>query len=95
MNIFVRIDDTIITAPTTDTILDGITRKSIIKIAEDNNIKVEVSLFLLMRLLKLIQRKLKEIFGSGTAVVVSEISSFGYRGKNYNLKKIENSYAQL
>ena len=38
MNIFVRIDDTIITAPTTDTILDGITRKSIIKIAEDNNI---------------------------------------------------------
>ena len=37
--------------------------------------------------------KLKEIFGSGTAVVVSEISSFGYKGKNYNLKNIENSYA--
>ena len=31
MNIFFRIDDTLITAPTTDTILDYITRKSIIK----------------------------------------------------------------
>ena len=32
MNVFFRIDDTLITAPTTDTILDGITRKSVIQI---------------------------------------------------------------
>ncbi len=94
MNIFVRIDDTLITAPTTDTILDGITRKSIIKIAEDNDIKVEVRPISIDEVIEAhSNERLKEIFGSGTAVVVSEISSFGYKGKNYNLKITENSYA--
>ena len=94
MNIFFRIDDTLITAPTTDTILDGITRKSIIKIAEDNNINVEVRHISIDEVIEAHSKGiLNEIFGSGTAVVVSEISSFGYKGKNYNLKKIENSYA--
>lgn len=94
MNIFVRIDDTIITAPTTDTILDGITRKSIIKIAENKNINVEVRPISIDEVIEAHSTgKLKEIFGSGTAVVVSEISSFGYKGKNYNLKNTENSYA--
>ena len=40
MNIFVRINDTLITSPTNDRILDGITRKSIIQIAKDMNIDV-------------------------------------------------------
>tara|TARA_B100001250_G_C19745752_1_gene765207 strand:+ start:221 stop:1279 length:1059 start_codon:yes stop_codon:yes gene_type:complete len=94
MNIFVRIDNTLITAPTTDTILDGITRKSIIKIAEDNNIDVEVRPISIDEVIEAHSSgSLKEIFGSGTAVVVSEISCFGYKGKNYNLKNIENSYA--
>lgn len=94
MNIFVRIDDTLITAPTTDTILDGITRKSIIKIAEDNDIKVEVRPISIDEVIEAhSNERLKEIFGSGTAVVVSEISSFGYKGKNYNLKITKNSYA--
>ena len=96
MNIFVRIDDTIITAPTTDTILDGITRKSIIKIAEDNNIKVEVRPISIDEVIEAhTNKRLKEIFGSGTAVVVSEISGFGYKGKYYNLKNIESSYATI
>ena len=94
MNIFVRIDDTIITAPTTDTILDGITRKSIIKIAEDNDIKVEVRPISIEEVIHAHSKgSLKEIFGSGTAVVVSEISSFGYKGKNYDLENNEKSYA--
>ena len=92
MNIFIRIDDTIITAPTTDTILDGITRKSIIRIAKDNNIRVEVRPISIDEVVEAHSAgRLKEIFGSGTAVVVSEISSFGYKGKNYNLITNENS----
>ena len=46
MNIFVRINDTLITGPTSDRILDGITRKSILEIAEDEGIKVEVRKFI-------------------------------------------------
>src|SRR5699024_6989950 len=42
MNVFFRIGDTLITAPNNDRILDGITRKSIIQLAKDNGIKVEV-----------------------------------------------------
>ncbi len=42
MNIFIRINDVLITAPTSDRILDGITRKSIIEIAKDQGIAVEV-----------------------------------------------------
>ena len=96
MNIFIRIDDTIITAPTTDTILDGITRKSIIRIAKDNNIRVEVRPISIDEVVEAYSAgRLKEIFGSGTAVVVSEISSFGYKGKNYNLITNENSYASM
>jgi len=34
MNIFIRINDTLLTGPTSDRILDGITRKSILEIAE-------------------------------------------------------------
>jgi branched-chain amino acid aminotransferase len=94
MNIFVRIDDTIITAPTTDTILDGITRKSLIRIAKDSNIEVEVRPISVDEVIEAHHKgRLKEIFGSGTAVVISEISGFGYKGKNYNLKDVENSYA--
>ena len=96
MNIFFRIDNTLITAPTTDTILDGITRKSIIKIAEDNNINVEVRHISIDEVIEAHSKGiLNEIFGSGTAVVVSEISSVGYKGKNYNINKTENSYANI
>ena len=42
MNIFFRINDTLITAPTTDTILDGVTRKSLVQIARDIGIDVEI-----------------------------------------------------
>ena len=47
-------------------------------IAEDNNIKVEVRPISIDEGIEAHSTgKLKEIFGSGTAVVVSEISSFG------------------
>lgn len=42
MNVFFRIGNKLVTAPTSDRILDGVTRKSIIQLAQDNNIEVEV-----------------------------------------------------
>jgi branched-chain amino acid aminotransferase len=42
MNLFFRIGDKLLTAPTSDSILDGITRKSLIQIAKDKGIDVEV-----------------------------------------------------
>ena len=41
MNIFFKINETLVTAPTNDRILDGITRKSIIDLARHRGISVE------------------------------------------------------
>src|SRR5210317_356138 len=42
MNVFFRVNDTLLTAPTSDRILDGVTRKSIIQLAKGEGIDVEV-----------------------------------------------------
>jgi len=94
MNIFVRINDTLMTAPTSDRILDGITRKSIIDIAKDEGIPVEVRKISVSELVEASKNgSLKEMFGAGTAAVVSPISTFGFRDVDYNLPELENTYA--
>ncbi|MDC1080709.1 branched-chain amino acid aminotransferase [Flavobacteriaceae bacterium] len=96
MNIFFRINDTLITTPTSDRILDGVTRKSFLKIAEYLGIKTEVRP---LSIHELISRKkegsLKEIFGAGTAVVVSPIKGFGYQNKKYILDDVDDSFASI
>ncbi|MBU2973832.1 MULTISPECIES: branched-chain amino acid aminotransferase [unclassified Zobellia] len=94
MNIFVRIDDTLITGPTSDRILDGITRKSILQLAEQKGIKTEVRKITVAEVVEAAKNgRLKEMFGAGTAAVVSPISAFGYRGVDYDLPELENSFA--
>ena len=94
MNIFFRIDDTLVTAPTNDRILDGITRKSLIQIAKANNVPVEVRRVSVNEIVKASEDgSLKEIFGTGTAAVINPIQGFGYKGERYELPKTEDSYA--
>jgi branched-chain amino acid aminotransferase len=94
MNIFVRINDTLITGPTSDRILDGVTRKSIIDIANKEGIPVEIRKFKVSEIIEASKNNtLKEMFGAGTAAVISPISIFGFRNKDYKLPEIENSYA--
>ena len=94
MNIFVRINDTLLTGPVSDRILDGITRKSIIAIAKDEGINVEVRKISVAELVKAAKNgDLKEMFGAGTAAVVSPISTFGYRDVDYDLPEFEDTFA--
>jgi branched-chain amino acid aminotransferase len=94
MNIFVRIGDTLLTAPTSDRILDGVTRDSILKIAKHEGIPVEVRKISVKEIIKASENgTLKEMFGAGTAAVVSPICGFGHHDSNYELPVIENSYA--
>ncbi|WP_420319975.1 branched-chain amino acid aminotransferase [Flagellimonas sp.] len=96
MNIFVRINDTLITGPTSDRILDGITRKSILDIAKDEGIATEVRKISVSEVVEAAKNgSLKEMFGAGTAAVVSPIAAFGYKGTDYDLPELENSYASL
>ena len=94
MNVFFRINDTLYTAPTSERILDGVTRKSLIAIAERDGIKVEVRSVLVSELIDAAKNgTLKEVFGAGTAAVVNPIVGFSYQDVYYELPKIENSYA--
>lgn len=95
MNIFFRIKDTLLTAPTNDRILDGITRKSIIEIAKSNGIKVEERPIKVSEIITAWkEQNLIEVFGTGTAVVVAPINSFSSKGKRYQLPE-ENEFATL
>jgi branched-chain amino acid aminotransferase len=94
MNVFFRINDTLITAPVSDRILDGVTRKSILEIAKHNGIQTQVRKLTVDELIEAEKHgSLKEIFGAGTAAVVSLISHFGYKEQVYELPQVEDSYA--
>jgi branched-chain amino acid aminotransferase len=94
MNIFIRINDTLITGPTSDRILDGVTRKSIIDIAKSEGIKVEVRKFTVSELIEASENgNLNEMFGAGTAAVISPIAAYGFKEKDYILPKLENTFA--
>ena len=96
MNLFFVIGDKLITSPTSDSILDGITRKSIIELAEFHNIDVlerEITIDEIIKEHK--SGNLKEIFGSGTAVVVLPIKSFGHRDQMYTLNSEKSSVSSF
>lgn len=93
MNVFFRVGDTLITAPTNDTILDGITRKSVIQLAKDAGIQVEVRPVAVKEIVAAAQSgNLKEIFGVGTAAVVVPFKSFAYKEEDHKLNAPEDSY---
>ncbi len=96
MNLFFVIGDKLITSPTSDSILDGITRKSIIELAEFHNIDVLEREITIDEIIKEHNSgNLKEIFGSGTAVVVLPIKSFGHRDQLYTLNSEKNSISSF
>jgi len=96
MNLFFRIGNKLITSPTSDSILDGITRKSIIELAKKENIDVEERIITVDELLESSKAgELREIFGTGTAVVVLPIKAFGYQNKDYDLPEIDDSWSSM
>ncbi len=96
MNIFFRVGDKLITTPNNDRILDGITRKSIIQLAKDNNIEIEIRRVSVAEIKEAARLgELKEIFGSGTAAVINPIKGFKHQEDIFELPEINDSYATL
>jgi len=74
MNIFFYIGDELITPPLEGTILPGVTRDSVVQLSKEWGIKVnerKVSIDEVFKASK--EGRLKEIFGSGTAAVISPV----------------------
>ncbi|AZI68001.1 branched-chain amino acid aminotransferase [Kaistella daneshvariae] len=96
MNVFVRINDTIYTPPTSEKILDGITRDSFIKLAEKKGIDLKVEPVSVKTVVEAHKNgTLKEIWGVGTAVVTSAFKAIGYKGEKLELPQLtlEESFA--
>jgi branched-chain amino acid aminotransferase len=94
MNIWFRIGDMLITPSLSDSILGGITRDSIISLAESNGIEVQQRRILITEIVEAYNKgTLKEAFGTGTAVTVNPIKSITFREFKMELKNQQDSYA--
>ena len=90
MNLMFVINDTLVTAPTGDTILKGITRDSILQLARDQGMKVEERPIKISEVISSIENgSLQEAFGAGTAATVAQIKAIGYEGTDYELPAVE------
>ncbi len=98
MNAFFVLGDTVITPDLSEgTILDGVTRDSIITVLRDNNIKVEERKLSIDEIVAAYDKgEFKECFGAGTAAVVAPVALLHYKGKDMQLPPLnENSVTEL
>lgn len=86
MNIFFVIDNVLVTPPLSGSILNGITRRSVLKLAEDIGIRAEQRQLTIDELVDGIRfRKVTEVFGAGTAAVISPVGKICYKGQEYSV----------
>ena len=86
MNLMFIVGGSLVTAPTGDTILDGVTRKSVIQIAKDWGIDVQERQLSVKELVNgILDGSVTEAFGAGTAAVIAPIQIIGFDGKDYQL----------
>lgn len=91
MNIMLVMDNKLVTPPTSGTILEGITRDSILELAHDWGFSVEERKVTVDEIVSAIkENRLQEAFGAGTAATVAHIAAIGYEGLDYELPAVEN-----
>jgi branched-chain amino acid aminotransferase len=82
MNIFFVIDGCLVTPPLSGSFLDGITRDSILKLAPALGLSVEERPVAIDDLMTGIRNgRVQEVFGSGTAAVISPVGALSYRNE--------------
>ena len=81
MNIMFKIDGKIYTAPCTGTVLPGVTRRSCIELLRDWGYEVIEDKLAIADVMKAgHEGKLEEIFGTGTAAVISPVKELDWKG---------------
>ena len=88
MNVMFVIGDVLVTPPLSDSILDGVTRDSLLSIAYDLGYAAKERQVSVDELEIAFQNgTLKEAFGAGTAAVVAPIQTISIKGKDLHLPK--------
>ena len=86
MNIFFRIDGTIVTPPLGGSILPGVVRDSVLTLLADWGLPVEERRIEIDEVIDAFRTgTLAEVFGAGTAAVICPVASIGYRGEIYRV----------
>jgi branched-chain amino acid aminotransferase len=86
MNVMFVINDELVTAPLSDSILDGVTRDSLLTLANDMGIKTSERPVSVNELEKAFaDGTITEAFGAGTAAVVAPIQTIHINGIDHNL----------
>jgi len=84
MNILFVHENQLVTPPLGGTILPGITRKSVLTLAGDLGLEPVERRITIDEVVEGIEAgKITEIFGAGTAAVISPVGKIGYNGKDY------------
>lgn len=92
MNIMFMIDGTLVTpSEDTDTILHGITKRSVIELAKKWSIPVEERSVRVDEIQKAAKNgQLEEAFGAGTAATIAHIKTIGFEDGDIDLPEVEN-----
>lgn len=90
MNIMFVLDGKLVTpSEASDTILPGITKRSVIELAEQWGMKVEERQVSVKEIIEGAKNgRLTEVFGAGTAATIAHILKIGYRGDLYELPAV-------
>ena len=90
MNVCFIIGDKLITPKSSDTILSGITRNSVTRVAKEWGLTVEERKVTVEEIVEAMENgTLKDCFGAGTAATIAQIASINYRGKDYALPEVK------
>ncbi len=82
MNICFLFDGKVVTSPLSGTILDGITRRSVLTLVNQLGLKIEERALTVDEIVDgAANGRLKEAFGTGTAAVVSPVGQFTYKNQ--------------
>jgi branched-chain amino acid aminotransferase len=82
MNLFVKFDDELATSPLTGSILPGVTRESVLHMTRDWGMKVNERMITIDEVIEGIESgKVVEVFGTGTAAVISPVGELYYKGE--------------
>lgn len=85
MNLMFYIDNTLITPPLSGTILDGVTRDSLLTIAREKGMHVEERAISYREIVRALEEGKKvEAFGAGTAAVIAPIATIAIGNKHYD-----------
>ena len=89
MNAIFVIDGRVVTPALSTSILDGVTRRSVLALAHDMGLPVEERKVSSREIMEaLAAGKLEEAFGAGTAATIAPISVIGYEGHDYELPEV-------